>query len=404
MTAETLVQSCLARITEREPVLKAWQYLGSEAALARARALDAAGPGGPLKGIPIGVKDLIDTIDMPTRYGSPLYDGHRPARDASCVSLIRRLGGVVIGKTVTTELAFFHPGPTTNPVDPRHTPGGSSSGSAAAVAAGMVPLALGTQTAGSIIRPASFCGCVGFKPSFGLLDRTGIHPLAESLDTLGAFATTVTDVAWFIALLARRPALLADKPPPPRIGLCRLDYWSRADADMLATVEHVADQAAESGAQIIEITPPDGFNDLAESQTIIMAYEAARALAPDMDFGGDRTSEPLRRLVQTGEAITAVEYDLARARAARADADLRLIFGGVDALLAPSAIGAAPLASAGTGDPLFNRVWTLLGVPCISLPLGRSAAGLPLGVQVIGARGEDGRCLAVAAWLEGLFA
>ena len=281
ITAEELAAACIERIEAREAVVGAWQYLDREAALMAARRRDAEPPRGPLHGIPIAVKDLIDTVDMPTAYGSPIYRGHRPATDASCVALARAAGAVVLGKTVTTEFAAFTPGKTANPRNPAHTPGGSSSGSAAAVADGMAPLAFGTQTAGSVIRPGAYCGCVAYKPSFGLINRAGVKPLADSLDTVGVFARTVEDAAFFAGVLAERPALrhLTAPQTAPRFGLYRTPVWDQAEPATAAALDAARSALEEAGAVVTELAIAPEHHGLTETQNTIMRFEMARALA-----------------------------------------------------------------------------------------------------------------------------
>ncbi len=402
LTCVGLVEGLLDRIAALEPEVRAWAFLDPAIALDAARRIDRDGPRGPLAGVPVGVKDIIDTADMPTGYGSPLYAGHRPPRDASCVALLRRMGGLVLGKTVTTEFAYFGPGPTRNPHDPARTPGGSSSGSAAAVAAGMVPVAFGTQTAASISRPASYCGVVGYKPSFGLLDRTGVRPFADSLDTLGALARTVDDAAWFCFALAGRPApdLSAD-PGAVAIGLCRTHEWDQAAPESRAALETAAARLSALGATVREVSLPAPFRNLWRDQKRIMAVEGARACAAEMNAAPDRLSAPLRELIALGEATTPDELDQALDRAARARAAFPAVMDGLDALICPAAMGEAPEGIAATGNPIFSRVWTLLGVPSLAVPGCAGPNGMPVGVQVVGRYRDDARTLAVAALLEG---
>lgn len=402
LTCEALVGACLDRIAAREPEVHAWTHLAAEAALAEARRLDRQSDGGPLKGLPIGVKDLIDTADMPTTYGSPLYAGHRPVRDASCVALARSAGAIVLGKTVTTEFAYFEPGPTTNPHNPGHTPGGSSSGSAAAVADGMVPLAFGTQTAGSIIRPAAFCGCVGYKPTYGLLDATGIRPFAWSLDTLGVFAADVADAAFFASVLAARPDLRVDGRDRggPRIGVCRTPEWSAADASSQTALMLAAERLGKAGAFLRVVVLPSLFERLGRAQWTVMAYEAARSVHPEMRSRPEGVSPGMRALADAGMALSSSDYDDAKGLAGQARSVLAGEMDGLDLLLVPATCGEAPEGLASTGDPLFNRGWTLLGAPAVSLPHGAGPKGLPLAVQLVGRRGGDGSLLAAAAWAE----
>jgi amidase len=405
LTAERLVRACLERIGTHEPTVHAWQHLEPDAALARARDLDRGARTGLLHGLPIGVKDLIDTADMPTTYGSPIYAGHRPAADAPCVALARRQGAIPLGKTVSTEFAAFTPGPTANPHNPAHTPGGSSSGSAAAVAAGMVPLAFGTQTAGSIIRPAAYCGVVGYKPTYGLIDRHGIKALSDVLDTNGIIARTVADCALFAAALTGRD-LRVDRAAvaPPRVGIVRTFEWDRAQPETRSTLEAAAAKLAKGGVAVRDIALPGPFARLAAAQIEIMGFDAARALAWEQFNHADKVSERLRGVLEAGWQCPPERYDAAIALAVRCRGMLPDTFAEVDVLLAPSAPGEAPEGLAATGDPLFNRMWTLLHVPCITVPAGYGPKGLPVGVQVIGAAGADRATLAAAAAIERIVA
>ncbi len=397
LTSEALVRACLDRISEREPLVQAWQHLDMEAALNMARHVDRFGSGA-LKGIPIGVKDIIDTVDMPTGYGSPLYETSRPPRDAACVALARHAGALILGKTVTTEFAYFQPGKTRNPHNPDRTPGGSSSGSAAAVASGMVPLAFGTQTAGSIIRPASFCGCVGYKPTFGLIDRTGVRPFADSLDTVGVFATTVEDAAFFASVIAGRPNLhIAGEVFRPRIGLTRTHAWEAAEPATATALDEAATRLRVVGLEVREVALPERWRGLLEAQKTIMAFEAARSHAPEMLTAPDRLSVKLRELLEAGAVIAAEDYDAAKVLVAEARAGFGDVLDGLDVLLTPSAPGEAPVGLGATGDPVFNRLWTALGVPCISVPGLTGPSGMPVGVQVVGRWGDDRRTLAASA-------
>jgi Asp-tRNA(Asn)/Glu-tRNA(Gln) amidotransferase A subunit family amidase len=402
LTSEALVSAYLEHIEAREAVVGAWQHLDREAALAAARRRDAEPPRGPLHGIPIAVKDLIDTADMPTAYGSPIYRNYRPAADASCVALARAAGAVVLGKTVTTEFAAFTPGKTANPRNPAHTPGGSSSGSAAAVAEGMAPLAFGTQTAGSVIRPAAYCGCVGYKPSFGLINRTGVKPLADSLDTIGILARSVEDAAFFAGVLTERPALrhLVVPDEVPRFGLYRTPMWGEAEPATAAALDTAREALERAGAPVAEHAISPRHQALNQTQDTVMGFEMVRALAWERIEHSAELSPRLAQMLDAGLAIGAADYDLARARTAEARAELDAFFGMCDALLVPAAAGEAPVGLGGTGDPVFNRMWTLLGVPCLTLPARWGETGLPTGVQLIGRLGDDARLLACAAFLE----
>jgi Asp-tRNA(Asn)/Glu-tRNA(Gln) amidotransferase A subunit family amidase len=402
ITAEALVAAYFDRIEAREAVVGAWQYLDRELALATARRRDAEAPRGPLHGIPIAVKDLIDTVDMPTAYGSPIYRGHRPAADASCVALARAAGAVILGKTVTTEFATFTPGKTANPRNPAHTPGGSSSGSAAAVADDMTPLAFGTQTAGSVIRPGAYCGCVAYKPSFGLINRAGVKPLADSLDTIGVFARSVEDAAFFAGVLAERPALrhLSLPHKAPYFGLYRTPLWDQAEPATAAALDATRAALERAGAPVAELAIAPEHQGLSEAQDTIMSFEIVRALAYERLEHSAEVSPRLAQLLDTGMAIGAEVYDQALARAAEARAGLDTFFGACDAILVPAAPGEAPPGLGNTGNPIFNRMWTLLGVPCVALPAAWADNGLPTAVQLVGRVRDDARLMGCAAFLE----
>jgi Asp-tRNA(Asn)/Glu-tRNA(Gln) amidotransferase A subunit family amidase len=402
LTAEALAAAYLDRIEARETVVGAWQYLDRERALAVARQRDAEPTRGPLHGIPIAVKDLIDTVDMPTAYGSSIYRGHRPVADASCVALARAAGAVVLGKTVTTEFAAFTPGKTANPRNPAHTPGGSSSGSAAAVADGMVPLAFGTQTAGSVIRPASYCGCIGYKPSFGLINRAGVKPLADSLDTIGVLAGTVEDAAFFAGVLSERPALrhLTVPSEAPRFGLYRTPMWEEAEPATAASLDAARSALERAGATIAELAIAPEHHGLAEVQNTIMHFEMVRAFAYERTLHSAELSPRFAQMLDAGMTIGADEYDRALARAEEARAGLDAFFGSCDAVLVPAAPGEAPVGLGNTGDPVFNRMWTLLGVPCVTLSARWAENGLPTGVQLVGRFGDDARLMVCGAFLE----
>ena len=402
ITAEELAAAYLHRIAAREAVVGAWEYLDPEAAVAAARRRDAEPPRGPLHGMPIAAKDLIDTADMPTAYGSPVYRGHRPAADASCVTLARAAGAVILGKTVTTEFAAFTPGKTANPRNPGHTPGGSSSGSAAAVADGMVPLAFGTQTAGSVIRPGAYCGCVAYKPSFGLINRAGIKPLSDSLDTVGVFARSVEDAAFFAGVLAERPALRHLAPPQttPRFGLYRTPMWDQAEPATAAALDAARSALERADAVVTELAIAPEHDGLNEAQNTIMRFEMVRALAYERIEHSAALSPRLAQLIDDGMTIGADVYDRALAHAAAARAGLDAFFGECDAILVPAAPGEAPAGLGSTGDPIFNRMWTLLGVPCVAVPARWADNGLPTAVQLVGRRRDDARLMAAAAFLE----
>lgn len=396
ITAETVLRSCLERIAEREPQIQAWEFLDADAAIAQARAIDSGPHQGLLHGIPIGVKDLFDTFDMPTTYGSPIYQGHRPRADAACVALCRSQGAVMVGKTVTTEFATFKPGKTRNPHRPTQTPGGSSSGSAAAVADYMVPLAFGSQTAASVIRPAAFCGVVGYKPSFGLINRAGVKALSDPLDTIGFFARSVDDVALFAAAAnGERVAPELASTDLPRIAMCQTHEWPHADDDTRAAFAHA--QSALDGAGIAwrDLQLPLLFSQLLQVQKEVMAFDLAHSLADERLRHPAKLSDGLSQLLSQGQQVSPERHRANLQLAASARAMVPAMLGDADALLAPSAIGEAPGAEQ-TGDPVFGRVWTLLGLPCVHLPFFHGRSGLPVGLQLIGRHGEDLALLRVA--------
>ncbi len=402
LTAEALMRACLERVARREAVVRAFAHLDPELALAEARRRDAGSARGPLQGLPLGVKDIIDTADLPTAYGSGVYPGNRPAQDAACVALARAAGAVVLGKTVTAEFAFRAPGPTTHPRDPAHTPGGSSSGSAAAVADCMLPVALGTQTGGSIIRPASFCGVVGYKPSFGTINRAGVKPLAESFDTVGLFARSVADVALVTAVLAGDETARHPLEPvrPARIGVCRTPSWPRAEPATRKVLEASADRLGRAGVRIEDVALPAAFDGFNEAHSAILRFEAFRALAHERRVHADRLAPDTLEELETGSRIQRRDYLAAKARIAECRRLAAQVFDGADLLLAPSAPGEAPRGLESTGDATFNRLWTGLLVPCLNLPAGTGPNGLPVGVQTVGARNDDARLLAWSAWIE----
>ncbi|PIT78429.1 amidase [Limnohabitans sp. JirII-31] len=402
LRAEDLVRDCLARIDAREAEVQAWNHVARDAALARARALDQGAHQGLLHGLPIGVKDLIATADMPTTYGSPIYAGHQPANDASCVALARASGAVVLGKTVTTEFATFQPNQTRNPHNTAHTPGGSSSGSAAAVADGMVPLALGTQTAGSLTRPAAYCGIVAFKPSFGGINRAGAKPLSDTLDTVGTLARSVPDAALFAAALSGRHDWLV-RPMgehlarPLRVGLCHTYEWPQALSETQDAMQQAAARIQASGAMTLhEVRLPVDYELLVQAQTHIQLAEQAQCLAYERLQHFERLSPRLQGIMQSGVAVTAAQYDQAQALVARCRAQLADVFKDVDVLLAPSAAGAAPVGLDNTGDPVFCRIWTVLHTPTVNIPAGHAPNGMPVGLQVVGPVGGDAFTLAAA--------
>ncbi len=417
LSSEELVQACLERIREIEPRLQAWAFRDEQYALAQARAADDLKrqglPIGPLHGVPVGVKDIFDTADMPTEYGSVLYAGRTPSRDAAAVAMLRAAGAVIIGKTVTTEFATQAPGKTRNPHDPERTPGGSSSGSAAAVAAGMVPLALGSQTNGSVIRPAAFCGVLGFKPTHGLIPRHGMLTLSRTLDQVGVFARTVHDLALLAGQLvgyderdpdtrprARIPfaEVAAEEPPlPPMFAFVKTPHWERADEETKEAfgelIEHLGDRVEE-----VELFPSAA--EAWQWHETIMEAEMAANLEREWKEGRDRLSDSLRAQLERGREVRAVDYQRAVARIRPMyESFVELFEQRYDAILTPAAPGTAPKDLASTGDPSFCTLWTLCGMPAVSLPLLQGTYGLPLGVQLVGPRDGDARLLRTARWL-----
>ncbi|MCB4771135.1 amidase [Ancylobacter sp. Lp-2] len=389
---------CAEAITAREGEIQAFAALDVEKLLARAQRPGLAAL--PFAGLPVGVKDTFDTVDFPTAYGSRIYRRHRPAADAAIVRMIARNGGLVAGKTSTTEFAFTTPAATRNPRRPSHTPGGSSSGSAAAVAAGMLPLAIGSQTAGSVIRPASYCGVTGFKPSFKLIPMLGSKTFSWSLDTIGLFAAGVADVAFAACALSGRELSIDPTARPPRLAVIRTPRAGAASHDADAALETAMRAAERARAHVREVTLPPEVESADEAHAIVQAYEAALALADEWDRHRRQLSPQLAVYLEQAAAVTPDTYDAARrtTRLARhAFADLVESY---DAVLTYSAPGEAPEGLASTGSSIFNRLWTLLGAPCVNVTGLTGASGLPVGVQVVGRFGRDRSALTAAAFIE----
>ncbi|HSF95286.1 MAG TPA: amidase [Thermohalobaculum sp.] len=416
LSSVDLVKACLDRIAETDGTLKAWAHLDPEHALARAAERDAirrAGmPLGPLHGVPVGLKDIIDTRDYPTERGTPIFAGRRPEADAAVVERLHEAGAVILGKTVTTELAFVHANETRNPHDPERSPGGSSSGSAAAVAAQQVPLAIGTQTNGSVIRPAAFCGTVGFKPTRGVISRRGILQTSKSLDQVGVFARSLEDAALLVDVLGfydpadtmsyprPRPRMLqgARAAPPVEPDLVWLDmpYHDRLGADARAGLDEIL---SALGARVERMPVSDRLAGLVETQRVIHEYEICQHLAETFTAHWDRISPTLQPIITRGRAIGEAEYQDALGVMEAASDWFATFFLDFDAVIAPSAAGEAPKFGTGTGDPIFCTIWTLCGLPSINLPLLVGEHGLPVGVQLIGAAERDDRLLRTANWL-----
>jgi Asp-tRNA(Asn)/Glu-tRNA(Gln) amidotransferase A subunit family amidase len=400
LSAVQLMRACFARIEQREDAVHAWAALDKAAGLAHAQVLDNGAVTGPLHGLPFGVKDLFDTEDLPTAYGSPIYKDHRPTADAAAVASCRKAGAILAGKTVTTEFATYKPPLTRNPHNSAYTPGGSSSGSAAAVADCMVPFALGTQTAASIIRPAAYCGVVGFKPSFGTISRDGVKSLAPSLDTVGCFTRTVEDAGLIASVLMDKPELRKlDYDGPPRIGIYRTPQWRHTLPETRDALAHAAQALGRAGAVVQEVDLPPQYCALVQLQSDIMAYEASRSLAHEREQNAGQLSPGLLALLEGGDTIDAATHQANLARSMEMYPRVSSWFEHFDAMLTPSAPGEAPFADLGTGDPLFGRVWTLFGLPCIHLPFATGPHGLPVGLQAVGPKGDDHRLLCIAKWL-----
>jgi Asp-tRNA(Asn)/Glu-tRNA(Gln) amidotransferase A subunit family amidase len=414
ISIEEYVRACLDRIEETDGHIKAFAHLDRDHALAQARALDERRAErhsmGLLYGVPVAVKDVIDTADYPTELGSPIGAGRRPRHDATVVARLRAAGAVIIGKTVTTEFAYYHPGPTRNPHDPARTPGGSSSGSAAAVAAKMVPLALGTQTNGSVIRPAAFCGVFAVKPSHGLISRAGVLQLSRKLDHVGAFARSLPDLALILEAIAGHDAADPDTEPfaapdfravqreppplPPRFAFVRTPVWDKAESETQAAFKELV---TALGSAVEPVDLPGSWVEAWEVHRTIMAVDMAHNLAPLVARGAP--SRELGELLAHGGKVSAIHYLGALAQTRRFGAGLADIFNAYDAIVTPAAPGVAPKGLGSTGDPAFCTLWTLTGLPTLSLPLLVGEGGLPLGVQLVGPPGRDGRLLRTATAL-----
>ncbi|PCI40803.1 MAG: amidase [Rhodospirillaceae bacterium] len=416
ITSEELVQDCLNRIDEVDDTVQAWTSLNAEYVLEQAKAADehrrTGAPVGPLHGVPIGIKDIFDTLDYPTQYGSPLHEGRRTTHDATVVSMLRQAGAIIMGKTVTAEFAVLSPGKTTNPHDATRTPGGSSSGSAAAVSAGMVPLALGTQTNGSVTRPASYCGVVGYKPSFGLISRHRVLRGSAKLDHVGVFARTVEDAALVAeaiigydendvdTVLMPKPDLLAktsEEPPmPPHFAYIKGPAWSKCSDD---TQEAFAELVEALGDQVEEIDLGDVYDEVFDWHRVVMDADIAKNLSDDYERGAKQISPVLSEMIERGRKVPAIDYNLALDRMAMFSKALDPMFAEFDAIITPAATGEAPVGLDSTGDPACATLWTFAGMPSLSLPILQGEAGMPLGVQLVAARGDDARLFRNASWL-----
>ena len=406
-TAVDAVQSCLDRISQLDAKVQAWTFLDPELALKQARAADrhrASGAAlGALHGVPVGIKDIIDTMYMPTENGTVLHAGRRPAKDATVVARLRAAGAIIMGKTVTTELATYFPGKTCNPHDPEHTPGGSSSGSAAAVAAGMVPLAVGTQTNGSVIRPAAFCGVVGYKPTYGLINRDGVLCQSPAMDQIGVFARTPEDAALIAETLCDAVALPlwldasgGLQPRLPRMAFVKTPVWNRTAFDAR---EAIVGLAARLGAAVHEVDMPEAAAQAWDWQRTVMEAEIATHYHAEWTRGREQLSQSLRSQIERGHAVTAVDYQHALAQIPRINTAFEPLYAEYDVIMTPAVAGTAPRGLDSTGDPAFCTLWTFCGMPSLTLPLLRGTNGLPLGVQLVAPRFCDAQLLRAARWL-----
>lgn len=400
LTPAAVVDLCARTIEAREAEIGAFVTLDIDAARKLAQDEGARLSRSPLRGLPVGVKDIFDTADLPTSYGSPIYADHRPRADAALVTMIRRAGGLIPGKTVSTEFASLVPAKTRNPWNPAHTPGGSSSGSAAAIAAGMLPLAIGSQTGGSVIRPAAFCGVAGYKPSYAILPTVGMKCFSWQLDTVGLFAAGVADVAFAAAAISGRDLRVDSDAAAPRIALVRTHIWNEASEAMQSAVQRAARMAEKAGAKVKDLALPPILEEAHRIHGTVQDYEAYRALAFEYDRHRDKIAPLLREQLDRAAAITHDAYDAARRITTGARRALGELMADADVLLTPSAPGAAPQGLGATGSPTFNRLWTLMGTPCVNVPGLADAAGLPLGVQIVGGFGRDQGTLAAALFLE----
>ena len=401
ISCEAVTRDCIERITAREAAVRAWVNFDAELALAQAHSLDREPRRGPLHGVPIGIKDIIETFDMPTEMGSPIYRGYRSTADAACVALLRRAGAVILGKTATCELAGMAPAATTNPHNAAHTPGGSSSGSAAAVADFMVPAALGTQTGGSVLRPSSFCGVFGYKPTYNTFNKAGMKPAAESIDTIGWIARSIEDMALLTAILRMdEPRPLRSVNATPRIGICRTELWDSAHAETKHAVENAAAALSKAGAVVRDLDLPAEFAGLpALARGTINHYERAACMAFEWDNHRAALSPQMRRYIENGLKTSRADYVAAWRRVEQGRALLPEVFEDIDVLLAPCVPGEAPKGLGSTGDPSMQAMWTALHTPTMTLPTHRGPSNLPVGIQLVAQRYEDDHLFACACWI-----
>jgi Asp-tRNA(Asn)/Glu-tRNA(Gln) amidotransferase A subunit family amidase len=395
LTSEMLVAACLERIGARESEVSAWAHVDAERVLAEARRCDSEAPKGPLHGLPVGIKDVLDTAGMPTKYGSSIYHDHVPTWDAACVAQIRTAGGIIMGKTVTTEFAGGQPGPTRHPLNPAFTPGGSSSGSSAAVRDQMVPLTIGTQTFGSVIRPAAYCGIVGYKPTFGAISRTGLRVLSESFDTIGLMARCVDDVALFAPVLTGYEG--SCRPQSLRLAVCRSPQWPHARPETITVLDRAVERLRQADFQVMELDITRSLVGVAEAADVVCEYEISRAFTYEWMTHKERLSKKFISEVEAGRGRLRRDYEAAQNHLEEARRNVSAVFADYNAILTPSAPGEAPVGLENTGSPIFNKVWTALHLPCMTIPAGLGPNGLPVGLQIVGARHQD----STLVWLSG---
>lgn len=407
LSPQTLLQDCLEAIAAREPTIHAWQHLAVDAAWQQAEALQQSDRQMPLWGVPVGVKDIIATADMPTEWGTPIYQGRRFTEDAVVVKRLRNAGAIILGKTVTTEYASGIPAATTNPWNPAHTPGASSSGSAAAVAAGMVPVAIATQSVGSILRPAAYCGIWGFKPSFGTVSRTGVMPVHRDLDHVGLMARSIDDLARVSSVLTQdhqdpdswQGHIDFQPQSPARVALVRGPFWTQVEPEAQQVVLQQAEAIAQAGSELLDIQLPPEFDAYPRHVDALLTAGLAVNHGEDLDTRGEQMSAKLRSLIEQGRSLPPLATAQARRAASPYHQYFAELFARVDAVLTPVTSGTAPQGLENTGSPLFCALWTLCGLPAVSIPITTAANGLPLAVQLVGWRGQDSKLLSIAAWL-----
>jgi Asp-tRNA(Asn)/Glu-tRNA(Gln) amidotransferase A subunit family amidase len=395
-----LVEALLDLIRKREPVVQAWAFLDPDEVRRQAKIRDASRPRGPLHGVPIGIKDVVATVDQPTAFNSPIYTHHRPGADASCVRKLREAGAIIMGKTVTAEFAFRHPGPSRNPHDPSRTPGGSSSGSAAAVAAHMVPAALATQTGGSTIRPAAYCGILGYKPAFGTYDTEGLKYLAPSLDTIGLMARDLEDIALLSCVLTdTQPTSVIPSREPPTVAVFYTPYLDQAKPSAITGLENVARRISAEGARVRVLDAPNWMSCLDSAHGIIMATEAARSLAYEWNTHRSELSLEISELVERGLSCSQEAIAEARANATRGRRWYARHLGHSELVLTLAAPGEAPKSLCDTGSAIFNRFWSASDAACLNLPVERGIDSMPIGIQLVDPTGDETNLLSAAQWL-----